>query len=216
MTDSPVHERPADPHADLRPVDLRQEKARLRAEALERRAAMGAQARHAASVQAAAIAWQQVSTGPASCVALFCAIHDEIDPRPLAGLLREQGLELALPEVVRRGEPLVFRLWRADDPLTPKGRYAIPTPAADSPVVTPDVVMVPLAAYDLEGYRIGYGAGFYDRTLALLRARQPVRTFGYAFACQRVAHVPREAHDEPVDCMVTQNGAVPCARSGVI
>lgn len=192
---------------------LRDEKGELRMAALQRRAAMGEAARAEASRLAARFALPLILAERVRCVSLFSAIHDEIDPRPLAHALREKGVMLALPEVVRLGQPLLFRQWAADDPLEPKGRYAIPTPAPDAPVVVPDVVMVPLAAYDSEGYRIGYGAGFYDRSLALLRAQGPVRTFGFAFSCQQVARVPREPHDEPVDWMITQDGAVPCTPS---
>lgn len=195
---------------------LRDEKSRLRAVALQRRAAMGAHARAEASRRAAGWAVDLILAQPVRCVSLFSAIHDEIDPRPLAAALREQGMALALPEVVRLGQPLLFRHWAVDDPLLPKGRYAIPTPAPDAPIVVPDVVMVPLAAYDAEGFRIGYGAGFYDRSLALLRAQGPVRAFGFAFSCQQVARVPRETHDEAVDWMITQDGAVPCMLSQAI
>lgn len=195
---------------------LRHEKAKLRAVALQRRAAMGEDARAHASRHAADFALPVILAHPVRCVSLFSAIHDEIDPRPLAASLRERGVELALPEVVKLGQPLTFRHWAPDDPLVPKGRYAIPTPAPDAPVVVPDVVMVPLAAYDSQGFRIGYGAGFYDRTLSLLRAQGGVRAFGFAFSCQQLDHVPHEAHDEPVDWMITQDGAVPCAPSQVI
>ncbi len=198
------------------PSQLRDEKAELRTVALQRRAAMGGAARTEASNRAASFALPLIFAESVRCVSLFSAIHDEIDPRPLADALRKKGVMLALPEVVKLGQPLLFRQWAADDPLLPKGRYAIPTPAPDAPLVVPDVVMVPLAAYDPEGYRIGYGAGFYDRSLALLRTQGAVRAFGFAFSCQQVAQVPREPHDEPVDWMITQDGAVPCAPSQVI
>ncbi len=193
---------------------LRDEKARLRTLALQQRMQMGEVARAQASAQAAHFALELILSSPVRCVSLFSAIHDEIDPRPLAVALRARGVSVALPEVVKLGQPLLFRLWAEHDPLLPKGRYAIPTPAPDAPIIMPDVVMVPLTAYDLEGYRIGYGAGFYDRTLAALRAMGPVRAFGFAFACQQLPHVPREAHDEPVDAMVTQNGVMACRRAG--
>ncbi|MGE4371396.1 MAG: 5-formyltetrahydrofolate cyclo-ligase [Xanthobacter sp.] len=204
----------SDPQSAISAEELRAQKVWMRQAALARREAMGEAARAEAGQRAAHLACEEILRGPARHVALFASIRDEIDLRPLAALLRASGLQLALPVVVGADRPLLFRHWAADDPLTPQGRYAIPTPAPDAPQVRPDVVMVPLAAFDRQGFRIGYGGGFYDRTLAGLRAIGPLRAMGYAFACQQVAQVPHEPHDEPVDMMITEDGVLPCPSPG--
>lgn len=200
---------PSPPSAE----DIGAEKRRLRARALARRAAMGEDARRAASMAAGGHALAAIGAPQGRTIALFAPFRDEIDTFPLAAALRAEGARLALPVIVGRDRPLLFRLWEAGDPLAPRGIYGIPTPSGSAPEVTPHVVIVPLAAYDRRGYRIGYGAGFYDRTLAGLRAAGAVRAIGYAFACQEVPRVPAEAHDEPLDMMVTETSAVSCPGS---
>lgn len=193
--------------ADAAGAMLAGEKKRLRLIALGRRAAMGENARHAASEAAALNAVAALGDVAGRTIALFCAFRDEIDTAPLAEKLRARGALLALPVILGRGEPLLFRRWRADDVLVPAGAFRIPEPPEEAGAVIPDILMVPLAAFDRKGYRIGYGAGFYDRTLAGLRAGRPVRALGYAFACQEVEEVPAEPHDEPVDMMITEREA---------
>lgn len=188
-------------------------KASLRGEALARRAAMGAAARAAASAQAAAHALTALGRVSGRIVALFAPFRDEIDTAPLARLLWSAGAQLVLPVVISRDAPLLFRAWNADDTLVPTGAYAIPTPSEQAPERVPQDLIVPLAAFDRAGFRIGYGAGHYDRTLALLRAARPVRAFGFAFACQETARVPAEPHDEPVDGMITEEGFSSCGGS---
>ena len=188
------------------------EKARLRTEVLKRRAAMGADARATASVLAAGNAPALLGSVAGRVVSLFAPFRDEIDTAPLAAVLWEAGAEVALPVVVDRASPLLFRRWRPGDVLEPVGAYRIPTPSALQPEVVPQDLIVPLAAFDRRGYRIGYGAGHYDRTLALLRAHGPVRAFGYAFACQEVDHVPAEPHDERVEGMITEERVFTCGE----
>jgi 5-formyltetrahydrofolate cyclo-ligase len=190
--------------ADVVGEKLATEKKRLRLLALGRRAALGEDARRAASETAARHAVAALGDVGGLTISLFCAFRDEIDTAPLAVELRTRHARLALPVILGRDRPLLFRRWRAEDVLVPSGAFRIPEPPAEAEEVLPDVLMVPLAAFDRRGYRIGYGAGFYDRTLALLRARRPVRALGYAFACQEVDEVPAEPHDELVDMMITE------------
>lgn len=190
--------------------DMAAEKRRLRALALQRRAAMGEEARAAASRAAVGHALAAMGRVQDHAVALFAPFRDEIDTHPLAAALRAKGARLALPVIVARNAPLLFRRWDEDDPLAPEGAYAIPTPRAEAPVLVPDLVVVPLAAFDRRGFRVGYGAGFYDRTLARLRAERPVRALGFAFACQEMDEVPAEPHDEPLDLMVTERLSFSC------
>lgn len=191
------------------------EKKRLRALALGRRAAMGEGARAEASREAAAHAMAALDAGPGGVrgrtIALFAPFRDEIDTAPLAALLRAAGADLALPVILGRDRPLLFRRWDVRDALVPAGAFRIPEPPASAPDVVPDAVLVPLAAFDRRGYRIGYGAGFYDRTLAGLRRAGPVRALGFAFSCQEVDAVPAEPHDEAVDMMITETKAVSVA-----
>ena len=188
------------------------EKARLRTEVLKRRAGMGPEARAAAAMMAASHAPALLGAVQGRIVSLFAPFRDEIDTAPLAAALWEAGADVALPVVVDRTSPLLFRRWRPGDVLEPVGAYRIPTPSAQQPELVPQDLIVPLAAFDRRGYRIGYGAGHYDRTLAMLRAKGPVRAFGLAFACQEVAHVPAETHDERVDGMITEDGVFTCGE----
>lgn len=192
-------------------MTLAAEKKRLRAEALGRRTAMGETARAEAARLAAHNALAAIGPVAGRTVAAFAAFRDEIDTGALAGLLRGAGARLALPVIAGRGHPLLFRCWDTHAALVPAGAYRIPEPGPDAPQVIPDVVLVPLAAFDRRGYRIGYGAGFYDRTLHLLRQQGTVRAVGFAFACQEVNAVPAEPHDEPVDMMVTESEIISCA-----
>lgn len=193
-------------------TDITALKADLRRQVLEKRAAMGHCGRaeaNLAAAQKALLLLQRVE----GTVGLFCAIRDEIDPAPLAGALRLRGIPLALPAVTVRDAPLVFRRWDKDDRLAPDPLFRIPTPRAEAAQVRPAVVLVPLAAFDRAGRRIGYGGGFYDRTLAVLRAEGPVMAIGYAFACQEVAQVPAAPHDAALDMVITQDGIIHCTAA---
>jgi 5-formyltetrahydrofolate cyclo-ligase len=130
----------------------------------------------------------------------FWPIRDEIDIRPLLPALHAQGHPLALPVTGRRGEPLVFRAWQPGAPLLP-GRFGTSHPAGA--VVTPDVLLIPLLAFDAEGHRLGYGGGFYDRTLALLPGSLRI---GCAFASQELDSVPQGPYDQTLHAVVTEAG----------
>ncbi|MFG1438934.1 5-formyltetrahydrofolate cyclo-ligase [Xanthobacter sp. V0B-10] len=196
------------PPQELPSKDFGAEKARLRAAALARRAEMGALARARAADAAVARAMASIPAFHAPRgrrIALFASFRDEIDTLPLARALWARGALLALPVIVGRGMPLLFRAWHEGAELAPAGAFRILTPGPECPEVVPDALLVPLAAFDRRGLRIGYGGGFYDRTLAGLRRRGPVTAVGFAFACQQVDAVPAEPHDEAVDVMVTES-----------
>jgi len=137
---------------------------------------------------------------PGSVVAGFWPIQDEIDIRPLLAALHGRGHPLALPVTGRRGEALVFRAWTPGEPLLP-GRFGTSHPAGE--VVTPDVLLIPLLAFDAEGHRLGYGGGFYDRTLALLPGSLRI---GCAFASQELDSVPQGPYDQTLHAVVTEAG----------
>jgi 5-formyltetrahydrofolate cyclo-ligase len=136
-------------------------------------------------------------------VSAFHPLRDEPDTLELMRALAAEGFATALPVVVKRGLPLVFRLWRPGDPTRP-GAMSIAEPLEAAPAVNPDLLFVPLACFDRRGHRIGYGAGFYDRTLAHLRAIKPVHAVGVAYGVCEVAAAPYEAHDESLDAIVTE------------
>lgn len=177
-------------------------KAELRNDALARRAALGAEMRAAA---AAAVAARPLpfDVAPAAIVAGYAPIRGEIDPGPLMQALLARGARLALPAVTQRGYPLRFRDWRPGHPLV-RSALGIDEPASAAPQVEPDIVLVPLAAFDALGHRIGYGAGYYDCTLDALRARRPVIAVGLAFALQQIPAVPAAAHDVVLDYVLTE------------
>ncbi|MET0638965.1 MAG: 5-formyltetrahydrofolate cyclo-ligase [Hyphomicrobium sp.] len=135
----------------------------------------------------------------------FAAIRDEINPAPLMTWLQAEGFRLALPVMQGRGKPLLMRQWSPGDVMAPAA-WGIAEPLDDKPEVDPDVVLVPLLAFDRRGYRLGYGGGFYDRTLRRLRKLKPVTAVGIAYDEQKVDAVPAESYDEKLDWVLTPSG----------
>ena len=180
----------------------------LRARARAQRAAGRAGAGEAAARAVCEAALDAV--GPASAgaaVAGYWPINGELDCRPLLDRLAGAGWLRALPVVTGPARPLLFRRWPPEAPLTP-GRFGIPEPPETAGAVVPAVVLVPLLAFDRAGHRLGHGAGYYDRTLEALRARGPVRAIGLAFAVQELPDLPAEPHDQRLDWIVTEHGAI--------
>ena len=137
----------------------------------------------------------------------FCwPFKNEYDPRFLAHRLRERGAKTALPVVVAPRQPLIFRLWKPGDELA-KGVYDIPYPAIGDAMV-PDVALVPMNGFDTGGYRLGYGGGFFDRTLAHLRAASPKRplAIGVTYELARMETIHPQPYDIPMDYVVTERG----------
>ncbi len=137
-------------------------------------------------------------------VAGFLPIRDELDPRPTLTALRELGLQMTLPVVIARNEPLVFRVWSPDAVLEPDA-FGIPAPPVWAEVLSPDLLLVPMLAFDRKGERLGYGAGFYDITLTLLRAQRATIAIGVAFSAQEVEAVPVSARDVTLDAVITED-----------
>ncbi len=155
------------------------------------------------------LVWPISATEGRSVVSAFFPYKTEIDTRPLLGHLAGEGWTTCLPIVIAQGEPLVFRRWLPGEP-TVNGVWDIPRPPDTSPLVEPDVLLVPLMAFDRQGYRLGYGGGFYDRTLALLRNKKPIVAIGVAYAAQEVDSVPRGDHDQPMDYIMTEKEVFAC------
>ena len=177
----------------------------MREEALARRASLEAQAPDAARRMARNFI-AAIPLAPSAVVSAFVAIGEETDPGPLIDLLRKEGHAIALPRVVRKGEKLAFHLYEEGATLVP-GVFGLSQPGKDWPEAIPDVLVVPLLAFDPQGNRLGYGAGFYDRTLSSLRASRKIVAVGFAFAGQEVPDVPHRDSDEPLDWVVTELGA---------
>lgn len=148
--------------------------------------------------------------GWVSSVSGYWPIGSEANAMPLLLALGRRGHVLALPVVPRRGEPLDFRRWRPGDPMD-TGPFGIAEPQSAAPVVEPDLLLVPLLAFDRAGCRLGYGGGYYDRTLAGLRARKRILAVGVAYAAQECAIVPCEEGDAPLDWVLTESAAIPVA-----
>ncbi len=177
-------------------------KAALRAAALAARDELSGDQRQAAA-EAIAARGLPVAIAPGIVVSGYSPIRSEIDPRPLMLKLAGHGALLALPAITARGQSLTFRAWSSSDRLL-LGPLGILEPSPAAAEVVPDIVLVPLAAFDRVGHRIGYGAGHYDRTLQHLRKLKPIVTIGLAFAIQKVDEVPALAHDVPLDYVITE------------
>ena len=143
---------------------------------------------------------------PGAVVAGVWPLPGEIDLRPLLTALAAQGHPVLLPRTLRRGEPLEFRLWTPGAPLE-AGSFGTLHPQGGLPAPPPDVILVPLLAFDRRGGRLGYGAGFYDRTLRLYPRAAAI---GFAFAAQEVDAVPMEAHDVRLPAIATERGIIDC------
>ncbi|RIA55452.1 5-formyltetrahydrofolate cyclo-ligase [Dichotomicrobium thermohalophilum] len=187
------------------------DKEALRRESLARRAAIPEKAREQAATAVAEGALSFLELPGPAVISGYYPFGDELDCLPLLRRLIDDGHSIGLP-VTRKGQPLIFRAWTPETQMV-RGALGIPTPPEEAPELTPVVLLVPLAAFDERGYRIGYGGGFYDRTLAKLRAAGPVTAVGVAFAEQRVDRVPNEPHDQPLDWMLMPEGAYRVGRA---
>jgi 5-formyltetrahydrofolate cyclo-ligase len=182
------------------------DKAELRREALARRDAMLPEVRQAAAEALAARNFP-LAIAPGAIVAGFMPLTSEINPLPLMQKLAGEGARLALPVIAGRGKPLVMRAWEFGAALN-RGQWGIREPKPEAPEVEPDILLVPLLAFDRVGHRIGYGAGYYDLTIAHLRARKAMLAVGLAFAIQEVPAVPATPRDARLDLVLTERGAI--------
>ena len=183
-----------------------QKKAELRRDAIARRDALPPDARQAAAEAIAARAFPLAIT-PGAIVSGFMPLQSEINPLPLMRKLTEAGARLALPVVGGRGKPLIMREWTFGEPLS-AGVWGIREPEPEAAEVEPDILLVPLLAFDRAGYRIGYGGGYYDRTIAQLRAHKAVIAVGLAYAAQEVSAVPATPRDARLDLVLTEREVI--------
>jgi 5-formyltetrahydrofolate cyclo-ligase len=187
------------------------EKPALRARMRALRAAIPAKARTKAAQKLSELPLSGVGFVPGCTVSGFLAIGDEIDPAPLIQRIGSRSLHLCLPVMQGKDRPLLFRTYRPGDELKTV-QWGIRQPRDDQPIVVPDVLLVPLLAVDPQGYRLGYGGGYYDRTIKQLRSTKRIVTIGLAFDLQMIDAVPHLDYDEPLDWVLTPSGPVRCRR----
>jgi 5-formyltetrahydrofolate cyclo-ligase len=180
-------------------------KADLRAEALAKRDALPPDVRAAAAEAVATRAFPVAVAG--KIVSGFMPMRTEINPVPLMRKLAGAAARLALPAIAGRGKPLIMRAYNFGDELA-RGQWGIREPKPEAPEVAPDILLVPLAAFDRAGHRIGYGAGYYDMTISGLRARKPVLAVGLAFAAQEIREVPATSRDARLDLVLTERETI--------
>jgi len=181
-----------------------------RTRALVRRAAAFALHGSSAGARLSSCGLSFLTPVPGAIVSGFSAISDEIDPAPLMLSLAGEGHRLCLPVMQGKGLPLIFRAWSPGDDMG-RVQWGIAEPLPDKPVLDPDIVLVPLLAFDTQGYRLGYGGGFYDRTLERLRGIKPVVAVGVAYDELKVDAVPHLHYDQPLDWVLTPSGPLRCS-----
>ncbi|GHC76832.1 5-formyltetrahydrofolate cyclo-ligase [Limoniibacter endophyticus] len=181
------------------------EKKRLREDALARRDALSLKYRENAANLVARTLLSETDFSAYATVGAYWPMRSELDIRPAMELLRAKGLTIALPAILDR-ETIVFRRMVNAATLIDMG-FGTSGPDASAPELDPDLVLMPMAAFDARGHRIGYGAGYYDRATAKIRekCRKPY-LLGIAFDCQEVDKVPDEPHDMRLDAIVTESG----------
>jgi 5-formyltetrahydrofolate cyclo-ligase len=174
-----------------------------RAVLIARRVAMSATERAGRNEAITAALTRALAPSPGMLIGFYWPFKGEYDPRPLARSLHAQGVRLALPVVAEKARPLVFRAWWPGIPMA-RGVWNIPVPASGDPVA-PDVLLVPLVGFDRQRYRLGYGGGYYDRTLAVSSPRP--RVIGVGFELSEIATIHPQPHDIAMDLIVTERRA---------
>lgn len=183
----------------------KQLKADMRAERLSLRDAIPPEMRIEKALAMADHAGEAVAFDPGTIISGFLPIRSEADIRPLMARFQARGARLCVPAILDK-QTIVFRELLRDAPLISTG-FGTSGPGPDAAVLDPDILLVPLSAFDARGHRIGYGAGYYDRAISLLRQKgHRPRLIGIAFDCQEVAHVPDEPHDISLDAILTESG----------
>ena len=183
-------------------ASLTQDKASLRRQMRTRRAS------YDPSAGARAAAWLPLELlAEHGVVGGYQPRRGEIDPGPLLSRFAAAGASLAMPVAISRNAPLIYRAWASGDLVEPDV-FGVPAPTSSAPRVTPGLIIVPVVAFDRHGRRLGQGGGSFDRTIAALRAAGAVRVIGLAFAGQEVEVAPHEAHDQPLDAILTESGYI--------
>ena len=191
-------------------ADILEAKKALRARIKTWRAGLSAEVRARAAEAVATQGLDFLVPRPkGSVVSGFAPLPDEFRVWPLLRRLHAQGFGLALPVMQGKGNPLLFRAWSPGDAMD-RGVWGIAEPRVDKAALEPDILIVPLLAFDRRGWRLGYGGGFYDRTLKGLRARKAVVAVGLAHDEQEVDAVPHLDYDQRLDWVLTPSGPIGC------
>ena len=181
-------------------------KAVIRRDAVTRRDAIPA-AERAKAAETIAMRPFPLPIAPGAIVSGFSPLKSEINPLPLMRRLAAAGASLALPVVQGRGKPLIMRAFAFGDALA-SGQWGIREPKPEAADVAPDILLVPMLAFDRSGRRIGYGAGYYDMTIAKFRAMKQVVAVGIAYAAQEIAEVPVTERDARLDLVLTEQDVI--------
>jgi 5-formyltetrahydrofolate cyclo-ligase len=181
-------------------------KSQIRRDALAKRDALSGEFRMNAA-ETVAMRGLPIEVPQGAVVSGFFPLKTEINPVRLMRRLAAGGAQLALPLIVGRGKPLSMRAFAFGDELIP-GQWGILEPSPDAPELEPDILIVPLLAFDRVGQRIGYGAGYYDMTITTLRRKKPITAIGIAFAAQEIPQVPATPNDAPLDFVLTEREVI--------
>ena len=177
-------------------------KAALRQDLLQKRMEISPAARLKAAEAMCEAFFEHVSISAGMIVAGYWPIRNEIDDIILLRRLLQKGTYCALPCIEKQNKPLVFRPWNESTLMT-VGNFSIPEPTGGGAALTPDIVIVPMAAFDMQRHRLGYGAGYYDRTLAQLKAERNILAVGVAYDTQVLPRLPIEENDVRMDMIIT-------------
>lgn len=203
-----LHETDAD-HASARDAaargDVKRWRKAERARLIDARLAIAGKARRQLDTRIAEHLASAIGDVEGLTVSAYWPFRGEPNLRPFLKRVDARGGRCALPVVIAQRTPLVFRAWSPGDPLA-RGVWNIPVPREGAPLVVPDVVIAPVIGFDRACYRLGYGGGFYDRTLAALPKRP--RVFGVGYALAAIPTIDPQWHDIPMDAVVTEDGVV--------
>lgn len=190
------------------PKTLKTQKQALRRVLTRRRAEACAATPNAAALLTA-LFLSTLTLPAAALVSTYRARAEELNPAPLDAALQSLGHSLCLPVVTGKGLPLQFRAYRTGDPLH-TGAWNIEEPLPTASAVEPDILLVPLLGFDRRGNRLGYGGGYYDRTIKGLRLRRRILAIGIGYAAQEMPHIPSASGDAPLDIVVTEKFVLHC------
>jgi 5-formyltetrahydrofolate cyclo-ligase len=192
----------------LAAMTIAEQKQALRRAVLARRDALDPEFRARASTTIAELALALSDDFVRAPISIFWPMRSEVDTRPLIAGLVERAFQVCLPVVA--GDRLRFVQWRPGDGLRAAG-FGLQEPLATAPAAVPTTLLVPLCAFDRRGNRLGYGKGYYDRTLEAAIAERPIITIGIAFSAQEISTVPIEPHDRPLHAVLTEAGLMTIA-----